>query len=66
MFGAILHNMLLAIGLKKAPPASPEATPPVSDDFVARHGLSYGEAPEPLPEEASSYIQRLKTFRRTR
>jgi hypothetical protein len=65
MLGVIFHKMLLALGLKKAPPVR-DPLPAAPEDFIARHGLSYGEAPEPLPEEASSYIQRLKTFRRTR
>jgi hypothetical protein len=64
MFGAIIHKLLIKLGLKKNLAAC-VPTPP-QDDFVARHGLSYGERPEPLTDEARTYIERLKTFRRTR
>jgi hypothetical protein len=65
MFGAVLQRMLLALGFRKAPPAR-NAALPADDDFVARHGLSYGDAPEPLTDEARTYIDRQRTFRRTR
>ena len=64
MFGATIHKLLVKLGVKKASAACVPAPPP--DDFVARHGLSYGEKPEPLTDEARTYIERLKTFRRTR
>jgi hypothetical protein len=63
MFGAVLHKMLLALGLRKVPPAVREPSSSADDDFVARYGLSYGEAGDPISKEARFEAERQKSFR---
>lgn len=63
MLGGIFHRTLIALGLRK--PQPPRAAPsPPEDDFVARHGLSYGEAAYPISKEARFEAERQKNFRR--
>jgi hypothetical protein len=64
MFGVAFNKMLLALGLKKAPPAPSATALSAEDDFVARYGLSYGEAADPLSKEARFEAERQKNFRR--
>jgi hypothetical protein len=61
MLDALLHNLLVALGLRKAP--SSPSTAPSEDDFVARYGLSYGEAADPISKEAHLEIERLKSIK---
>lgn len=63
MIGAVFHKMLLALGLRKSPLAVYQPRPPSEDDFVARHGLSYGEAADPISKEARFEAERLKSTR---
>jgi len=65
MPGGIVHKLLIALGLKKAPRAPRGITPADKDDFVARHGLSYGESPDLLSDEARFEAERQKNFRRS-
>jgi hypothetical protein len=65
MFGAALQKMLIGLGLKKAPSA-PDPSPGAENDFVARHGRSYGNAADPLSDEARFELERLKSLPRSR
>jgi hypothetical protein len=62
MPGALLHRLLMALGRKQATPLR-EAAAPAEDDFVARHGLSYAEAADPISKEAHLEIERLKSVK---
>jgi hypothetical protein len=64
MLGAVFHKMLMALGLRKPPPR--ELAAPVEDDFVARNGLSYGEASDPISKEAHFEVERQKSMPRNR
>jgi hypothetical protein len=64
MFGAVFHKMLIALGLRKAPQRRDPA-PAGKDDFVARYGLSYGESPDLMSDEARFEAERQKNFRRS-
>ena len=63
MLGGLIHKLLIHFGLRKAPTPTPS---PPADDFVARHGLSYGEASDPISKEAHFEIERLKSLPRRR
>jgi len=65
MFGEVFRKTLTALGLRKSPPPR-ESAPPAGDDLVARYGLSYGESPDLLSDEARFEAERQKGFRRTR
>jgi len=64
MLTAIFHKALIALGLSKAPPRKSSA--PDEEDFVARHGLSYGEAADPISKEAHFEVERLKSVKPSR
>jgi hypothetical protein len=63
MLGILFHRKLIALGLLKPWPRR-ETAEPAQDDFVARHGLSYGESPDLLSDEARFEAERQKNFRR--
>ena len=65
MLGRIFYKMLTALSLRRSPPPR-ESTLPADDDFVARYGLSYGKAGDPISKEAHQEIERLKTVRMPR
>ena len=68
MIGAVVSrfsNLCIRLGLRKARPVSAPIAP-ATDDFVARHGLSYGEAADPISKEAHFQIERLKCWPRNR
>ncbi len=59
---ALLQRILMALGLKQAAPQRKPAAP-AEDDFVARHGLSYAEAADPISKEVHLEIERLKSVK---
>jgi hypothetical protein len=61
MLGVIFDKALIALGLRKAEPR--KAARPAEDDFVARHGLSYGEGADPISKDAHLEVERLKSIR---
>jgi hypothetical protein len=63
MLGAFFEKMLIALGVRKASPTPRVASEPADDDFVARHGLSYGEAADPISKEAHFEVERLKSIK---
>jgi len=64
MFAAVFHKMLVALGLRKVPTPLHEPSSPAAKDFVARYGLSYGEAADPISKEVRFEAERQKNFRR--
>jgi hypothetical protein len=66
MIGPVFNKILLALGVRKAPPALRDSATAHDDDFVARHGLSYGEAADPISKEGHLQIERLKSLPRIR
>jgi hypothetical protein len=62
MFGEMLRKVFLVLGFKKAAPVHP-STASEKDDFVAHHGLSYGEAADPISREAHFEVERLKSIK---
>ena len=64
MLGEIFDKFLIALGVRKTPLRESAASN--DDDFVARHGLSYGEAADPISKEARFEAERQKSFFRNR
>ena len=64
MLGAVLRKVLIGIGVRKAPPAPRPATIAEDNDLVARYGLSYGEAADPISNEVRFEAERQRGFRR--
>jgi hypothetical protein len=53
----------MALGLHKVSPTARAQNETADDDFVARHGLSYGETRDPISKEAHLEVERLKSVR---
>jgi hypothetical protein len=52
--GSFFNNLYVRLGLRKTPAAGEPVASPAEDDFVARHGRSYGEALIPFPPSSAS------------
>jgi hypothetical protein len=64
--GSFFNNLYVRLGLRKTPAAGEPVASPAEDDFVARHGRSYGEDPDRLSAEQRFELERLKSLPRNR